>query len=541
MFADFFDDVYKVDGNSSDNSWMDNVTTVVDIGSIAITKDQVYGCLSKLKLKKSIGPDMVSPIILRNCASTLASPLCWLFNKSLSDGTFPSIWKESYISTLFKSGSRKNAANYRGVAILPTIAKVFESIVCCILTKELREHISEFQHGFISGRSTSSNLMIFANYARNVMESGFQVDCIYTDFSKAFDRVQHDVLIAKLSKLGIHSSLLNWITSYLTNRTQRVKIRGCISRQIDVKSGVPQGSHLGPLLFLLFINDVVKVFKFSRCLLFADDLKIFTRVCNRLDALRLQFDLNRLIHWCKINRLNLNVSKCFNVTFHRNKTPVLMDYYIDGTKLERKLKVKDLGVMFDTKVSFTEHINYITSRAYSILGFIKRNCWEMNDVYALKSVYCCYVRSVLEYASVVWNPNYDVHSKRIESVQKQFLLFALRKLGWSRRSNLPSYSSRCKLINLESLRARRLKSCALFAFDSVTGRIESPQLRSLLKINEQSRMLRNNKTFRLAKHRTKYGNYEPVNNMCRIFNSVQHLCVPGISREQFKMNLKDCW
>ena len=301
-----------------------------------------------------------------------------------------------------------------------------------------------------------------------------------------------------------------------------------MSRRIHVRSGVPQGSHLGPLLFLLFINDVVKVFKYSHCLLFADDLKIFTKVRNRLDALRLQWDLNRLVDWCKRNRLYLNVTKCFNVTYHRNKSPVLADYFVDDVKLERKLKMKDLGVIFDTKVSFNEHINHITARAYTILGFIKRNCWEMNDVYALKSVYCCYVRSILEYASVVWNPNYDVHSKRIESIQKQFLLFALRKLGWNRRVNLPSYNSRCKLINLESLRARRLKACALFAFDLLTKKIEAPQLRSLIKLNEPQRMLRNNRIFRLAKHRTLYGNFEPVNNMCRVFNSVQHIWLKGL-------------
>ena len=165
----------------------------------------------------------------------------------------------------------------------------------------------------------------------------------------------------------------------------------------------------------------------------------------------------------------------------------------------------------------------------------------MSDVYALKSVYCCYVRSILEYASVVWNPNYDVHNKRIESIQKQFLLFALRKLGWNRRSNLPSYKSRCRLIDLESLRARRLKACALFAFDLLTKKTDAPQLRSLLELNEHQRTLRNNRIFRLAKHRTLYGNYEPVKNMCRVFNSIQHLYKPGMLREQFKRDLKDCW
>lgn len=409
--------------------------------------------------------------------------------------------------------------------------------MCDILTRNFKDFITEYQHGFVKGRSTVSNLLIFTNYARNVIESGFQVDCIYTDFRKAFDRVQHGIIIDKLHKLGIHSMMLRWINSYLTGRTQRVKMLGSLSRPINVRSGVPQGSHLGPLFFLLFVNDIVKVLKYSRCLLFADDIKIYAKIRDYLDAVRLQCDLNRLSKWCRINCLELNVQKCFNVTYSRKKKPLLVDYFIDGIKLDRKFKVKDLGVVFDTKVSFNDHIDFITARAYSILGLIKRNCWEMDNVYALKNVYCCLVRSVLEYASVVWNPNYEVHSNRIESIQKQFLLFALRKLGWRNRLELPSYDSRCRLINLESLRARRRKFCALYVFDLITMKIECPQLFSVLKINQHQRNLRTSRIFRLVRHRTNYGNYEPVNNMCRIFNSVQNVYQPGMSRRLFKKSL----
>jgi len=166
--------------------------------------------------------------------------------------------------------------NYRGVAILPTIGKVFEALFCVRLTKDLGVAISNKQHGFRKGCSTSTNLAQFVNYAINSIESGAQVDAIHTDIKKAFDQVKHRYLIQKLKEVGVHPCLLNWIKSYLDNRVQCVNISGWKSATIAVQSGLPQGSHLGPLLFIFFFNDAVKVFRTAKVDIFADDLKLMT-------------------------------------------------------------------------------------------------------------------------------------------------------------------------------------------------------------------------------------------------------------------------
>ena len=539
LFADYFESVYCQP--SSDDPVPANLVTsnVVDIGSVEISCEMVLNYLLKINTRKCCGPDLVPPLFLKNCASSLAVPLTSLFNKSLSSGVFPNCWKVSFITAIFKSGSRKLIENYRGVAIQPTLAKVFEAIVCQVLSSQVKPCVSNLQHGFMKNRSTSTNLLLFSNFLRLNIQARRQVDCIYTDYKKAFDRVDHKILIEKLRCLGFHSNILLWIQSYLSGRSQNVKIQGFESRYFPVKSGVPQGSHLGPLLFILFINDVANVFRHCKCLMFADDLKIFMSISNPFDVLKLQSDLNRLNDWCKRNKLYLNVQKCSIMSFHRKRNPIMANYFIDDSELKRKTIVTDLGVIFDTKVTFKQHIDNIVTRSYSLLGFIKRTCYEFKSVHALKSVYCSFIRPILEYASVVWNPYYESHSDRIESIQKKFLLFALRKLGWRRGFDMPSYVSRCKLIHLETLSRRRLNSGLFFIFDLLNGHIDSPEIYSMLKFNPPN-IARVSNFFMPVTNRTKYGRFEPLNYMCLNFNVLfrQGLYQDNLSRDRFRSMCK---
>lgn len=164
--------------------------------------------------KKGSGPDNIPPKLLRRCAGSLCFPLSVIFNLSLRTGIFPTRWKTSYITPIFKAGARKKIENYRGISIQATLGKLFESMVCTILTKNVKQILSVFHHGFVEGRSPPTNLVEFVNYAIGVMQSRSQVDVIYTDLSKAFDRVHHQLLVHKLSKMGIHSAMLSWIQSY---------------------------------------------------------------------------------------------------------------------------------------------------------------------------------------------------------------------------------------------------------------------------------------------------------------------------------------
>lgn len=375
------------------------------------------------------------------------------------------------------------------------MGKFFESLVCNIVTERVKNVIGVAQHGFMRGRSTSTNLIEFTNCASGVIESGSQLDVVYTDFSKAFDRLQHKCLISKLGEVGMHGSLLAWIQSYLSHRKQFVKICGWTSSTFDVLSGVPQGSHLGPLLFILFINDIQQTFT-SKCLLYADDLKIFRKVDSINDALSLQDDLNKLSLWCKRNSLDLNIQKCKCMSFHRKRSlAVSFNYSINDIFLERVDEIRDLGILFDEKITFTKHIDSSVAKAFSMLGFVMRICAEFRNPVLLKCLYFAHVRTHLEYGLTVWFPYYDVHVVRIESIQKKFIWYVFCKFGWQEYVRFAPYIFKCRLLGLTSLELRRTIACCLFIFDLLSGRIDAPNILSILNFNAPSRILRQQSLF----------------------------------------------
>ena len=197
-----------------------------------------------------------------------------------------------------------------------------------------------------------------------------------------------------------------------------------------------------------------------------------------------------MVRWTRANKLKLNVKKCNVISFHRNRAPIIADYSIDSEPLQRLPIVRDLGVRLDTKMTFIDHIDGLIAKAMSMLGFIKRICGNMDDPYTKKSIYCSLVRSILEYNGVVWSPAFAIHSKRIESIQRNFTRFALRTLPWRDPNTLPPYKERCLLINIESLEMRRQNAAALFVFDLLSNRIDSPQLLSRLNFNVPQRSTR---------------------------------------------------
>ncbi|CAH2091306.1 unnamed protein product [Euphydryas editha] len=235
----------------------------------------------------------------------------------------PEIWKRSYVVPIFKSGDKHNVDNYRPISKLSTVAKLFEKIVYDNIYPNLRPFLISQQHGFVDGRSTERNLCEFLHRISIAIDQGFQVDVVYIDYSKAFDRIPHAKLINKLEKAGIHGDLLRWLSSYLENRSQAETVKGRVSSFVPVSSGVPQGSHLGPLLFNVFINDINSVFKNSGILLYADEMKIFRCISDSADYLLLQSDLNKLCEYCSDNSMSLNIRKCQVISFSRMNNAVL--------------------------------------------------------------------------------------------------------------------------------------------------------------------------------------------------------------------------
>lgn len=230
------------------------------------------------------------------------------------------------------------------------------------------------QHGFTPKKSTLSNLVEYVNFLSSNLANGGQTDAIYTDFAKAFDKVAHKILLKKLDQFPLNSCIKAWIYSYLTDRAQIVCVNGAKSKVINPTSSVPQGSILAPLLFSLFINDLVKDIR-CNVLLFADDCKIYQPIKSINDCLALQKDLLSLSIWCNINGLQLNVKKCSIISFTRRTDKYFQhfQYHINNSILPRSRVVKDLGILFDEKLSFSNHVRSIITRASKLLGFICRS------------------------------------------------------------------------------------------------------------------------------------------------------------------------
>lgn len=383
----------------------------------------------------------------------------------------------------------------------------------------VKHYISEDQHGFMPKRSTTTNLLSITSFIMDGFSAGSQTDVIYMDLSAAFDRINHDIAVAKLERLGFGGSLLHWFKTYLCGRSLKVKIGEKVSASFPAVSGIPQGSHLGPLIFLLYFNDVTFLLKSLR-LGFADDLKIYFRIDSQRDAMQLQDDLEAVERWCELNCMLLNPTKCTVVTFTRKKSPIVFDYSLAGTLLQRDNQVKDLGVLLDDKLTYKPHMSYIITKASRSLGFIFRIAKDFDDVYCLKSLYCSLVRTTLEYASPVWNPHFQNGVERIESVQRRFIRYALRKLPWRDPFNLPSYESRCLMINLDTLQHRRDAAKALIVADLLSDRIDCPSLLADIQLQARIRSLRNTPLLRVPRRRTVYGANSGMVAIQRAFNTV---------------------
>lgn len=456
-----------------------------------------------------------------------------MFNKSLESGHFPKEWKKSFLIPIYKSGKKSDIRNYRGIAIISCIPKLFESIINKNIFSQIKHRISNAQHGYFKGRSTTINLLEFVNYSLNAMDKGNHIEALYTDFSKAFDRLDIPMLIFKLDKMGIEKKLLNWIKSYLTDRQQIVRFNEKKSNPIQVTSGVPQGSHLGPLLFILYVNDISLILKDLRVLIYADDMKLFLEIRNDNDFDIFNNEIRAFYTWCCKSLLKLNVKKCNIITYSRKQNTPNFSIALGNQIVQKCNKIRDLGIILDSKLTFVDHYNTIVHRASNMLNFIKRFGYNFQDPYTIKTLYVAYVRSILEYGSVVWSPYIKKHEERIESIQKQFLLYALRKLGWT-VFPLPSYEARCMLINIQTLKERRDYAMVSFINDIVSQRIDSSDLLSKLNFYAPSRQLRNRNLFMVDRQRTNYAKFGPLNRMMTVFNQHCELIDLNMPRNTLK-------
>ena len=274
--------------------------------------DMVKERLSKINIAKSPGPDRIHPRVLRELYDSIHVPLAEVISSSLDTGELPTDWKDAHISAIYKKGPKKKAENYRPVSLTSIVVKIAESIIREEIIRHMRQNklLSNKQFGFLRGRSMVLQLLVVLDKWTEILDQGGVIDVIYCDFMKAFHKVPHNRLLHKLQSYGISGKVLNWIRAFLLNRRQRVRVQGSFSGWQKVTSGIPQGSVLGPLLFVIYINDLPSVVTNSDPYLFADDTKLFKGIFNASDCAHLQQDLDRMCEWTNTSLLKFHPDKC---------------------------------------------------------------------------------------------------------------------------------------------------------------------------------------------------------------------------------------
>ena len=392
-----------------------------EMDKIEISEEGVKKQLMNLNPHKASGPDGLPAYVLKECAQELAPYLTLIFRKSLQEGDVPEDWRRACVAAIFKKGDRHTAANYRPVSLTSLCCKIEEHSLTSNIRRHLAKHniLTNSQHGFRERRGCETQLLTLVHELASNMDKGSRTDLIILDFAKAFDKVPHERLLRKLSHYGIRGQTLSWIRAFLSNRSQRVVVDGVQSDSAPVISGVPQGTVLGPILFLLFINDLPNDLS-SSVRLFADDCIVYRKIRSRKDSELLQGDLDILTQWENTWGMEFHPKKCNVLSCTRARNPFIFNYTLKGHTLAYETSSKYLGVDLAANLSWNTHIDRITKKANNMLGFLRRNLQTPNRQ-TKSNAFKTLVRPHVEYCSTVWNPHTQEQIGKIEAVQRRGL------------------------------------------------------------------------------------------------------------------------
>ena len=416
------------------------------LDNIIITEALVRSKLESLKTSSTPGHDGIHPRILRETAGTVSGPLADIFRKSVQSGRLPLDWKTGSVIPIFKKGDKHLPGNYRPVSLTSLPCKVLESLIRDQLMDHLTStgQLSGDQHGFRPRRSCMTQLLEVVEDWTKMIEDGDPVDALYLDFRKAFDSVPHERLLTKLRACGISGSIIDWIRSFLTDRRQQVIVSGHRFPWVPVTSGVPQGSVLGPTLFIIYINDMPSIIN-SSVKIFADDTKIYRKVTEEQDRLQLQSELDAVSDWSNKWQMPFNADKC--TVLHIGNQNSEGEYTLDGLQLKKTDLEKDLGIVMDSDLKFRKQAASAVAKATQILAVIRRT-FQAIDCVTLPLLFKTLVRPHLEYGGCIWGPFSKADQKAVERVQRR-----ATKLVPELRHK--PYPERLRLLDLPSLYHRR--------------------------------------------------------------------------------------
>lgn len=439
-----------------DNGTTPDIRSSQEIDSfpaIEISYTGVLNLLLNIDTTKGAGPDGIPNMFLKRYAEWNARYLSIIFVKSLETGIVPTVWKIANVIPVFKSGNKQLISNYRPISLTCTCCKLLEHIIHKHVLQHLTNNnlLSRNQHGFRSGFSTTTQLIEFTHDIASALNTRGQVDAIFIDYSKAFDVVCHKKLLTRLRSIINDDKIIGWIADWLRLRSQFVTFEHAQSSSCAVTSGVPQGSVLGPLLFIIYINDVTQVIKDTpvKLRLYADDCVLYTSVNNAHDQDVLNKVFSSFCGWSATWQMNINYQKTVQMTFTNKKQPLRFSYSYNGHYLNSVNTFKYLGVTYTQNLKWHHHIETICARALRKLGYIKRTLKHSTKDCKL-TAYKSLVRPLLEYASAVWSPYTALDINMLEGIQKKAIRFIFGRYD---RNFSPS-SHACSL-SLEPLAFRR--------------------------------------------------------------------------------------
>ena len=452
----------------------------VTLANIKFTINDIIKATDEIPIHSSCPDSSIPAIVLKKCKFELAKPLFLMWETSFRSGTVPPMYKQQLVTPVFKKGSRSLPPNYRPISLTAHEVKIFERVLRSKMVDFLESHnlLSCKQHGFRKGKSCLSQLLKqYDDILKNLLNHT-ETDVIYLDFAKAFDKVDHEILLQKLKNIGISGTLLLWISDFLSNRSQVVVVDGIFSYLAKVVSGVPQGTVLGPLLFLVYINDIGSCLTSCDISCFADDSRIFKSISYSTDANLLQLDLLAVSKWSDENNMKLHSDKFVFVNFNNrraNFSLANLPFYKDnlfyttsnGPILETSDSVSDLGVTFSEDLSWTFHISSIVKKARQKAGWVLSSFKDRSRL-AMITPYKSLIRSLLEYCCPLWmGLNVNNIIRELESVQRSFT----NKIKCP--PSITNYWERLRHLHLMSLQRRRERYAILHVWKIVNGLVSN--------------------------------------------------------------------
>ena len=506
----------------------------MNVNDVYFDVSSVGDKIKKLKFSSSSGPDLISSQFLRNHVDILSLPLSILYNKSIQSGCVPLDWKVANVTPIFKKGSKNKPENYRPISLTSIPCKIMESILKDKITSHLICHnlIKNTQHGFMSNKSCTTNLLAFLEVVTKAFDEGTPMDLIYLDFSKAFDKVPHYRLLAKMKGLGITGNILKWTESWLFNRKQRVVLNGSSSDWVDVHSGVPQGSVLGPLLFVIFINDLDDSTKLITVMAkFADDTKLGNHADSAENCRQLQNCLDNLLIWAETWCMDFNTSKC--KVMHIGRSNNKHAYFMNGLQLLSSDKERDIGVIINHNLKPTMQCHEAARRAATVLSQISR-VFLYRDKKVFLQLYKQFVRCHLEFAVPAWSPWLLGDIEILERVQKRAINMITGLQG-------KNYEEKLQELQLQTLVQRRKMFDMVQTFKIIHGydNVDASTWFTLVgdNVDRHTRNLSYNKNLIAARSKTDTRLNFFTNRVVKLWNSLPTEIKESNSINLFKSRL----